>query len=204
MTTEPTQHDDQKGDAPQPSGNGKLAANGDDDARAGGEAGTGESLGQDEQLARAAAEALEFKDRYMRTAADLENLRRRFDREKSDLLKFGQESLFKDCLPALDSLERALPAEGQRPAGVDEQAQSYLDGMNLVRRQLLEVFRKHGLEPIDARGAPFDPNLHQAIQRIDSDEVDVETVKDEFARGYLLNGRLLRPAMVSVLTPVSG
>ena len=74
----------------------------------------------------------------------------------------------------------------------------------MVKRQILEVFQKHGLEPLNVKGVIFDPNLHQAIQRIDSTDVTVDTVKDEFAKGYLLHGRLLRPAMVSVLIPSVG
>jgi molecular chaperone GrpE len=147
---------------------------------------------------RLTAELAECKDRMMRTAAELDNMRRRFDREKADLLKFGQEKLFLDFLPALDSLDRALP-EGETNGG-----DGYLEGMRMVKRQILDVFKKHGLEPIDVKGAAFDPNLHQAIQRIDSSDVSVDTVKDEYAKGYLLHGRLLRPAMVSVLTPTAG
>ena len=146
-------------------------------------------------------ELAEAKDRMMRTAAELENMRRRFEREKSELVKFGQEKLFLDFLPALDSLDRALPenASSALPEG-----DSYLEGMRMVKRQILEVFQKHGLEPLHVTGTPFDPNLHQAIQRIDSGDVTVDTVKDEFAKGYLLHGRLLRPAMVSVLIPSAG
>lgn len=150
---------------------------------------------------RLTTELAECKDRLMRTAAELDNMRRRFEREKADLLKYGQERLFLDFLPALDSLDRALP-EGESTNG--NGADGYLEGMRMVKRQILEVFKKHGLEPIDVKGVPFDPNLHQAIQRVDSADVSVDTVKDEFAKGYLLHGRLLRPAMVSVLTPSAG
>lgn len=150
---------------------------------------------------RLTVELNEARDRMMRTAAELDNMRRRFEREKSDLLKFGQERLFLDFLPALDSLDRALP---DVEMGEHAEGDSYLEGMRMVKRQILEVFHKHGLEPINVKGASFDPNVHQAIQRIDSPEVKVDTVKDEFAKGYLLHGRLLRPAMVSVLTPPVG
>lgn len=129
-------------------------------------------------------------------------MRRRMERERTDLAKYALESTFKDFLPALDSLEKALPESGEaapRPNGGEDP--SYYDGMVMVKKQLLDTFKKHGLETIRAKGVPFDPNLHQAIQRVESSDVKRDTVGDEYAAGYSLNGRLLRPAMVSVLTP---
>ncbi len=152
------------------------------------------------EIERLTKEAAEFKDKYLRAMAEMENVRRRAEREKADLIKYSLETVFKDFLPALDSLEQALPEGGNGHAAAASTA-SYLEGMAMVKKLLLDVFRKHGLEAISAQGATFDPNLHQAIQRIDSDQVDKETVGNEFARGYMLNGRLLRPAIVSVLTP---
>lgn len=159
-----------------------------------------------DELAQARQEAAEMKDRYMRAYAEMENMRRRHERERGDLIKFSLETVFKDFLPALDTLEKALPdADDAAPkANGDGAGKSYYDGMMMVKRQLLDTFRKHGLETISAAGAPFDPNVHQAIQRVESDAVDAETVGSEYARGYQLNGRLLRPAMVSVLIPAGG
>jgi molecular chaperone GrpE len=145
-------------------------------------------------IERLTKEAAELKDKYVRAVAEMENIRRRAEREKADLIKYSLETVFKDFLPALDSLDKALPES-------TDASDSFVAGLAMVKKQLLDVFKKHGLEPISAQGAPFDPNLHQAIQRIDSDQVDKETVGSEFARGYVLNGRLLRPAIVSVLTP---
>ena len=157
-----------------------------------------ETLDLNSEIERLTQDAAEFKDKYMRAVAEMENVRRRAEREKADLIKYSLESVFKDFLPALDSLEKALPeSENKQEAG----SASYFEGMAMVKKQLLEVFRKHGLEAISSQGAVFDPNLHQAIQRIDSDTVETDTVGSEFARGYMLNGRLLRPAIVSVLTP---
>lgn len=154
------------------------------------------------EIERLNNELAEAKDKYVRAVAEMENVRRRAEREKVDLIKYSLESVFKDFLPALDSLEKALPEGGNAGAnGNTASAASYIEGMAMVKKQLQEVFRKHGLEAISAQGAAFDPNLHQAIQRIESPDVDTETVGNEFARGYTLNGRLLRPAMVSVLTP---
>jgi molecular chaperone GrpE len=158
------------------------------------------------ELQRLQGDVADLKDKYVRTVAEMENMRRRMERERADVAKFALESIFKDFLPVLDSLERALP-DDVVPAGSngkghgDGAGSSYLEGLLMTKRQLLDVLRKHGLEEIKAAGTAFDPNLHQAIQRIDSPDVDVESVGSEFARGYLLHGRLLRPAMVSVLMP---
>jgi molecular chaperone GrpE len=156
------------------------------------------------ELQRLQGEVADLKDKYVRSVAEMENIRRRAERERIDVAKYALESVFKDFLPVLDSFERAVP-DDVVPAGSNGKGQSdgsgYLEGLLMIKRQLLDVFRKHGLEEVKAAGAAFDPNVHQAIQRIDSPDVTTETVGSEFARGYTLNGRLLRPAMVSVLMP---
>jgi molecular chaperone GrpE len=149
---------------------------------------------------RLTAEVADLKDRYLRVMAEMDNMRRRQERERADLVKYSLEGLFREFLPALDSFEKALPdasAEGT-PAVADK---SFHDGMTMVKRQLFEVLKKNGLEPIAAKGEVFDPNKHQAIQRIESAEVQQEIVAEEYARGYTLNGRLKRPSMVSVFIP---
>ena len=157
------------------------------------------------EVARLTAELAEARDKFLRAMAESDNIRRRADREKQDLIKYSLESVFKDFLPVLDTLERALPdddnAGDRKNGGAKGPDSGYLEGMVMVKRQLLDVFKRHGLEGITSAGAPFDPNLHQAIQRVESGDVTTETVGSEFAKGYLLNGRLLRPAMVSVLVP---
>ena len=146
-------------------------------------------------------EIQETKDKYVRAVAEMENMRRRQERERHDLVKYALENVFRDFLPALDSLEKALPESVDVSAKSRSEDQSYYEGMMMVKKQLFDVFKKHGLETISALGAPFDPNVHQAIQRVESPDIEVAVVGDEYARGYILNGRLLRPAMVSVLTP---
>ncbi len=159
-----------------------------------------ESESQDE-LESLRGELAEFKDRYVRMMAEVENIRRRAEREKTELAKYAFESFFKDLLPTLDSLEKAIPSSGDSTVEAGEAHSAYFEGMVMVKRQLLDVLRRHGLELVRAAGVDFDPNLHQAIQRIESADVTKDTVKDEFALGYTLHGRLLRAAMVSVLTP---
>ena len=148
-------------------------------------------------------ELAEVKDKYVRTVAEMENMRRRMDRERGDLVKYALENILKDLLPTLDSLEKALPdANSPQEGSVTPAESGYYTGMLMVKKQLLEVLRKHGLEAIQAKGEVFDPNLHQAIQRVESKEVDKDIVGDEYAKGYTLHGRLLRPSMVSVLSPI--
>lgn len=146
-----------------------------------------------DDLEQAEQERDDFKDRYMRSMAELENLRKRFDRERSDLLKYGHEKVLSDILPVLDSFEKAMATD-------KSSGESYAEGVKMVHRQLFDVLEKHGLKTVEAEGKPFDPNVHQGIQRIESD-VGTEMVRDEFQKGYLLNDRLIRPAVVSVAVP---
>ncbi len=139
----------------------------------------------------------ESKDRYMRTLADMENMRRRHERERSELLKYGTEKLLQDVLPVLDSFEKAVSSVGPNDQG------PIVDGVKMVHKQFLQILENHGLKQIEAVGQPFDPNVHQAIQRIESEEINAEIVKDEYQKGYTLNGRLVRPSMVSVCVPKS-
>lgn len=152
---------------------------------------------QDEKIRHLEDEVQEHKDRYLRTLAEMDNMRRRHERERQDLLKFASEKLLQDLLPVLDSFEKATAAGGA------EAGNAIVEGIRMVHKQLTHVLETNGLKAVDAVGKTFDPNLHQAIQRIEGD-VTEETVKDEYQRGYTLNGRLIRPSMVSVLVPKPG
>jgi molecular chaperone GrpE len=135
------------------------------------------------------AELAELKDRWMRERADLENYKRRAVREKQDALRFGSEALLKDLLPVIDNLHRALAhAKSDDPIAA---------GVQMVLRGLDEVFERHGVRVVPARGEPFDPARHEAISHIES-EHPPNTVIDEHQRGYVLHDRLLRPALVTV------
>ena len=147
-------------------------------------------------LAKLEAEKNELHEKFLRTVADMENLRKRSEKEKSDLRKYGNEKLLEDILPVLDSFNSALQSG-------DNDAKSLMDGVGMVHKQLMTVLEKHGLKSFDSQGQAFDPNLHQAIQKVEED-VDAELVKEEFQRGYTLNERLLRPAIVSVSVPAEG
>jgi molecular chaperone GrpE len=150
-------------------------------------------------LREKAARADEYHDRMLRTAADLENYKKRAERERLDLLKFGQEELMAELLGVIDNLERALAAV-RTPAD----GKGLIDGVALIRRQFLSALARFGLQPIEALGKPFNPEFHEAVAQVETDGHPEGTVVEETLRGYTLNGRLLRPSVVAVAAPPKG
>jgi molecular chaperone GrpE len=138
-------------------------------------------------------EASEYYDKYLRAVAELENYKKRSAKEKSETLRYGQENLIRDILPLVDNLDRALAHAGNSDA-----SDAFKKGLKLVQEQLLVCLEKYGVEKIDACGKDFDPYLHEAVLQVESEEHEDNKVVDEIEPGYLLNGRLLRPAKVSV------
>jgi molecular chaperone GrpE len=139
---------------------------------------------------RLAAEKAELSDRLLRARAEFDNARRRAERERSDFLQYATMDLVKEVLPVLDDFDRALK--------VETTDRNYAKGVELIYQRLYETLKKLGLEPIEAAGKPFDPNLHQAVDRVETDEAQDHTVLGDFQKGYNFNGKLLRPAMVKV------
>lgn len=137
--------------------------------------------------------AAENFDKYVRIAAEFENYRKRAVREKADAIKYGNESLLRDILPLVDNVDRAL-----EHAGTSDDFEAFKKGLKMLHEQLLCCLKKHGVETIDTAGKDFDPNVHEAMLQVVSDEQEAGKVANEFERGYLLNGRLLRPAKVCV------
>lgn len=134
----------------------------------------------------------EFDNRYKRLQADFDNFRRRTNQEKEQLSGFVKGNVLADLLPVLDNFERAVqsPAEGD--------AKTFLDGFVMIHQNLMATLQNHGLAPIEAVGQPFDPNLHQAIMRVETDEYPEDTVVEVLQTGYTVDGRCIRPAMVKV------
>ncbi|HOD36863.1 MAG TPA: nucleotide exchange factor GrpE [Syntrophales bacterium] len=155
------------------------------------DAGNGETAKKLEEKER---ESAANYDRYLRAAADLENYKKRMAREHAELVKYGNEKLIRDLIPILDSLDRALKQTNDAPAEV----QAFSDGLKLIEAQFMACLQKHGVERIEARGKDFDPNFHEAVMMIESEEFENNKVIEDFETGYLLNGRLLKPAKVSV------
>lgn len=150
-------------------------------------------------LREKAARADEYYDRLLRTAADLENFKKRAERERGELLKFGQEELMGDLIIVIDNFERAL-ASPESAAG----AKGLMEGVSLIRKQFLSVLGKFGLRPIEAVGQKFNPEFHEAVAQIETNEHPEGTVVGEQLRGYTLNGRLLRPSVVTIAAPPKG
>jgi molecular chaperone GrpE len=138
-------------------------------------------------------EAEENYDKYLRAEADLDNYRKRAARDRADAVKYGHEGLLKDILPLVDSLERA-----SQQACNAKDMEAFREGLKMVQDQLNCCLEKHGVQQIDAVGKDFDPNVHEAILQVESVGHEHNQVVDEFEKGYFLNGRLLRPAKVSV------
>jgi molecular chaperone GrpE len=139
---------------------------------------------------RLAAANADLEDRLLRARAEFDNARRRGERERSDFLQFAGMDLVKELLPVVDDFERALKVE---TADCD-----YAKGVELIYQRLVEALKKIGLEPINTTGARFDPNLHQAVDRVETDEAEDMAILSEYQRGYKFKGKLLRPAMVRV------
>jgi len=135
-----------------------------------------------------------LQDRLLRKQAEFENYKKRIDRERSEYIQFASAELMRELINALDSFDLAI-----RNAGVEGFAgENMLQGLDLVYKQFQDTMGRFGLKPIEAKGQTFDPNFHQAVSMVAMDEVDENTVVEELRKGYTLNGRLLRPAMVSV------
>lgn len=145
------------------------------------------------QLAQKTQEAQDYYDRLLRLAAELENLKKRQEREMAEMRQYANENLIKELLPVLDNLERAL--EHGRQAGAPE---ALLEGLELVTQDFLKVLGRFGVTPLTSLGEPFNPAFHHAVMEEDAPELADKTVIRELQKGYLLKTRLLRPAMVVV------
>jgi molecular chaperone GrpE len=145
------------------------------------------------KLAEKEKEAAANYDKYVRAVAELDNYKKRAAKEKADVLKFGKEEVIKDMLPFMDSLDRALE-HAEKNADI----KAFKEGLNLIQEQFLCCLKKHGVESIECAGKEFDPNFHEAMMQVDSEHHAENQVINDFQRGYLLNGRLLRPSKVSV------
>jgi molecular chaperone GrpE len=136
--------------------------------------------------------------RYLRLAADFENFRRRKAQELIDRSRYASEDAAKALLPVLDNLRRAI---GHAADAGDEAVM--VSGLELVVREFETALEQLGIEPIEAKGRPFDPSLHEAIGGEDSEDVEVDTVADEVQRGYRLHDRVIRPSLVRVAHPAT-
>jgi molecular chaperone GrpE len=146
------------------------------------------------QLESALEESAKMKDQYIRSEAEMANLRRRVEKDVENAHKFGQEKISKELLAVADNLERALTsAEGD-----SSEFKALKEGVELTLKGLVDVFAKFNIVAVDPHGEPFDPQVHQAMSMVENPEVEPNTVIAVMQKGYLLHGRLIRPAMVMV------
>lgn len=130
---------------------------------------------------------------YLRAMADFQNFRRRHEEQRGEVQQFANREMILALLPIVDNFERALAA-----ADKNQSYEALVGGVALILRQLQEFLNKHGVEPIDAIGKEFDPNLHEAVMRVEDSEHPENTVVDELQKGYTMHSRVLRPSMVKV------
>ncbi|MDD4456181.1 MAG: nucleotide exchange factor GrpE [Syntrophotalea acetylenica] len=147
-----------------------------------------------QELAEALAEKQKNWDLYLRERAELENFRKRMQREKEDLVRFANENLLREVLTVVDNLERAI----DHARGSEETVQGLMEGVEMTLSQCRKLLEKFGVTPVAAVGEPFDPTWHEAMGQLESAEHPPNTVLQEMQKGYLLNDRLLRPALVLV------
>ena len=143
-------------------------------------------------------EHAEMKDRLLRTLAEMENLRKRTEREVSDARTYGISAFARDILNVADNMHRALQALEETRATADSGLKALLDGVELTERELMNALEKHGVTRIDPLGQKFDPNRHQAMYEVEDQGVPSGSVVQVVQAGYLIGDRVLRPAMVAV------
>ncbi|MBN2567923.1 MAG: nucleotide exchange factor GrpE [Deltaproteobacteria bacterium] len=146
-------------------------------------------------LEEAKKEAADNYDRFVRLSADFENYKKRNAKDRADLLKYCNEKLIRDILPIVDSIDRALEHSSN-----SKDLNAFIEGLRLIQGQLSVTMEKNGVEKIDTTDRNFDPNYHEAMLQVETDDRDADNkIADVFETGYLLKGRLLRPAKVSIL-----
>lgn len=147
------------------------------------------------QLKTAEEEAKEHYDKLLRVMAELDNFKKRSDREKQDLVKYSNEKLVTDLLPVLDDLDRVLE---HVPEGASKELVDFVSGVQLVSKHFVATLQKYGLKEIKTESEKFNPELHEAVSHVSNDDVESDHIIEQHRKGYVLNGRVIRAAMVSV------
>lgn len=159
------------------------------------EASTGADL--QEQLEKSLEELEKYKDMALRAEAEMQNVQRRAERDVANAHKYGLEKFLQSLLPVVDSLEKAIEAAEQSDSKADSD-DAILEGVRLCHKLFLDVLAKENVEVVDPAGEPFDPNEHEAMSMVEHAEMEPNSVVSVIQKGYKLNGRLIRPAMVMV------
>lgn len=172
------------------------------------EGGTEEKRSAPEEVAREEGQAAEpvekiqelkvqlddYKDRYLRTYAEMDNMRKRFARERQDVVKYGTERLLKEFLLVYDAIEKSIDAAMK----LHPEDEPFIEGLRMTEKLFLETLKKNQVEPIKTQNVAFDPNYHEAMMQVNRDDIPKGMVVDEIERGFMIHDRLLRPAKVTV------
>merc|ERR1712070_1175391 len=141
----------------------------------------------------------ETEDKLLRSLAEIENQRRRFEKEIKDAFEFGSFNFAKESLAILDNLQRAkLAIKNDEILKKNKDLNKFLENITIIEKDLISIFEKNRIKKIDTKNKKFDPNLHQAMSEIEDDSKDTGSILEEIQSGYMLGERLLRPALVSV------
>lgn len=157
-----------------------------------------------EQVTAALEAAAEFKDKHLRLLAEMENLRRRTEKEVADARQYGISRFAGDVLAVADNMHRALATLDEEVRGAaDAKLMSLIEGVELTERELLKTLEKHGVKKFTPQGEKFDPNLHQAMYEVPNSDVPAGHVAQVIQSGYMIGERMLRPALVGVSKPAA-
>jgi molecular chaperone GrpE len=135
-------------------------------------------------------EKSEMQDRVLRLQAEFDNFRKRSEKDRAEFAQYAGMEIVREILPVLDNFELAIKA--------DTTGKDYVKGVEMIYDRMASTLKKMGLEPIDTTGAKFDPHLHQAVEKVQTEDAEDHTVLSDFQRGYKFKGKLLRPSMVKV------
>jgi molecular chaperone GrpE len=151
---------------------------------------------REKEIAQLKNQVEELKDKFLRSLAELDNVRKRVEKEREEYYQFALTDLLREILFVIDNFERAL-----RTPESETDGKTFKEGVELIYRMLLNLLRKYGVTPIELQDKSFDPSIHHALALEESDEVSEPEIKEEMQKGYLIHNRLLRPTMVKVIIP---
>lgn len=180
---------DNKGNGERETGSGKrVAGNGKEEKTV--------TLKEEEylKLKEDAGKAQEYWDRLLRQQAEFENIRKRFERDRQEFLKYANEKILVELLNILDDLERAVNLSEEK----HQDTAAFLKGVEMILAHLYDLLKNNGIQPIEAQGKIFDPHFHEALMQVENAELPEHTVLEEMQKGYLLNDRVIRTAKVKV------
>ena len=162
-------------------------------------ASSSETLNDQSQELNIETKLKETEDKLLRSLAEIENQRRRFEKEIKDAFEFGSFNFAKEILVSLDNLQREKQAiKNDNVLKENKDLDKFLENITIIEKDLITIFEKNNIKKINAKGQKFDPNLHQAMAEIEDDKLDTGTIIQEIQPGYMLGERLLRPALVGV------